>query len=275
MKTPIFRFAPSPNGELHLGHAYSALINQREAERLGGVVLVRIEDIDQGRSRKKFIDQIFCDLEWLGLSWPEPVRFQSRHFADYARALVRLEAEGLLYPCFCNRGQIKENATSFDPDGTPLYPGSCKAMTASERDERLARGEAFAMRLDMDAAVKQAGSGLEFIEQGKTIMANPQKWGDVVLRRKDTPTSYHLSVVVDDGLQNVSHIVRGSDLYEATHLHRLLQHLLDLPVPQYHHHRLIGDDDGRKLSKRFKDRSLKAIRASGMTAQEVRHELGL
>lgn len=287
--TAVLRFAPSPNGQLHLGHALSALVGHDMAARLGGRFLVRIEDIDVARCRPAFIDAAQADLAWLGLRWEQPVLRQSEHFATYAAAAVRLDDMGLLYPCFATRTEIEAAAAAsdsvFDPDGAPLYPGLHKQMPAGEVARRKAAGEPFALRIDMDKALKLvaaklAGRPLTFIElddlgQPKTIEARAERWGDAVIVRKDTPTSYHLAVVVDDARQAITHVTRGRDLYAATDLHRLLQILLDLPAPLYHHHGLITDAAGRKLSKSARDTSIRALREAGVTADEVRRRVGL
>jgi glutamyl-Q tRNA(Asp) synthetase len=285
MPTPVFRFAPSPNGELHLGHALSALVGYKRA--CGGRFLVRIEDIDIGRSRERFVAGIFEDLAWLGLSWEEPVVFQSQRMAAYGEVAARLRAMGLLYPCFATRAEIEAASADgpLDPDGAPLYPGLYKGRDPAEIARRTAAGEPFALRLDMDAAVataaiKPPGVPLGFTELDEdgarqTITARPERWGDAVIVRKDTPTSYHLAVVVDDAWQGVTHVTRGRDLFAATDLHRLLQVLLDLPAPLYHHHRLITDAAGRKLAKSARDTSLKSLRESGATPADVRRLVGL
>ncbi len=279
---PTFRFAPSPNGPLHLGHAYSALLTWRLAERLGGRVLLRIEDIDKARTREAFVEQIYADLAWLGLDWPRPVRRQSQHLADYARAARRLEELGVLYRCYASRGEIARAVAAAsggkgpqaprDPDGAPLYPGRGRVLSAEEEARRRAAGAAFALRLDMAEALRVARErasqplGFEsFDEDGAVsfVRARPERWGDVVVVRKDVPTSYHLSVVVDDALQGVSHVTRGRDLLAATDVHCLLQVLLGLPTPRYHHHRLIRDDQGQKLSKSKGAQSLAALRKVG------------
>jgi glutamyl-Q tRNA(Asp) synthetase len=274
MPQPVFRFAPSPNGELHLGHAYSALFTERAARTVGGLFLLRIEDIDWTRCRPEFANRIFEDLAWLGLRWPEPVRFQSRHLDDYAAALNRLRGEGLLYPCFCSRKDIASAAGAFDPDGNALYTGACRKLSAGEVDERIAKGVPFSLRLAMDKACRKASTLLFVDEETGEVAADPYRWGDVVLARKDIGTSYHLSVVVDDAIQSVTHVTRGRDLYEATHIHRLLQALLGLPTPHYHHHALVTTSLGRKLAKSFSDPSLRMLRNSGVTAAEVRQRLG-
>lgn len=286
---PVFRFAPSPNGHLHLGHALSALLNFEMARRAGGTFLLRIEDIDVTRCRKEFEDAIVEDLAWLGLRWPEPVRRQSQHFADYGRALARLESDGLVYPSFDSRAGIARRVAELDaqgswprdPDGAPLYPGSARAVAPMERERLLRSGAPYALRLDLAAAVPRAGP-LTWEETGAgphgeagRVTAEPQMWGDVVLARKETPTSYHLSVVVDDALQGVTHVVRGEDLFFATSVHRMLQALLGLPEPVYHHHRLFRDANGRKLAKSTGATALRALRRDGLTPAEVRRLVGL
>lgn len=281
---PVLRFAPSPNGYLHLGHAYSALMNEKIAREMGGVLLLRIEDIDLGRSRPEFEAAIFEDLAWLGIEWRPPIRRQSEHFADYELALERLSAQGLVYPCFCSRAEIVvATADRFawprDPDGAPFYPGTCKHLSDQDRARRIASGRHAAMRLDMSAALAQGQRQLGWCEhyegtEGRDVNAEPSLWGDAVIGRKDVPTSYHLAVVVDDALQGVTDVVRGMDLFNATSLHRLLQNLLDLPQPRYHHHRLVEDEAGRKLSKSEASTALRELRASGMSAADVRARLG-
>jgi len=273
----VFRFAPSPNGFLHSGHAYSALLNDRLARACGGRLLLRIEDIDTGRARPAFEQAIYEDLAWLGLEWEKPVRRQSEHFDAYARALERLDAMGLLYACDCRRSDITHIAQAHadwphDPDGSPHYPGICRLKPRRPAREILATG-GVALRLDMRKAVEQAGQGLTWREDDATVIADPLRWGDVVLARKDTPASYHIAVVVDDALQGVTDVVRGRDLYYATSLHRLLQALLDLPAPTYRHHDLLLDETGEKLSKSRASMTLRALRAEGVTAQEIRRRL--
>ncbi len=276
MSTPVFRFAPSPNGRLHLGHAASALLNARLAAETDGRFLLRIEDIDITRCRPEFETAIVEDLGWLGLAWEQPVMRQSTRFACYGEALAELEARGLLYPCFCSRKEIARDSAALgrDPDGAPLYSGRCRALPAEEAAARMGAGEPFAMRLRMAEAERMAGplSWHEGPPAGPhvTIDARPSLWGDVVLRRKEFPASYHLAVVVDDAAQGVTHVVRGRDLFEATAVHRLLQSLLGLPEPRYHHHALIRDAEGAKLSKSLGSRSLADLRAEGMTAEAVR-----
>jgi glutamyl-Q tRNA(Asp) synthetase len=284
MSRPTLRFAPSPNGYLHLGHAYSALVNQAMAEDLGGALRLRIEDIDPERSRAHFETAIREDLAWLGLRWEEPVRRQSEHIGVHAGALARLQAEGLVYPCFCTRGEVRSALAAkgegwpADPDGTPLYPHLCKGLGHHERDRLVAIGAPHAWRLDMDAALARVPP-LGWTEigddgQSSAIRASPAAWGDAVLARRDVPTSYHLSVVMDDAAEGVTHVVRGRDLFYATALHRLLQALLGLPAPLYRHHRLIRDEAGRKLSKSAGSPSLRDLRESGATPGAIRGQLG-
>jgi glutamyl-Q tRNA(Asp) synthetase len=289
MSGPVFRFAPSPNGHLHLGHALSALLNVDMARRAGGTLLLRIEDIDATRCRPDFEQAIYDDLAWLGVAWEEPVRRQSEHFADYRDALARLDAQGLVYASFESRAQIatlvaereRDGAWPRDPDGAPLYPGSATATSGAERVRRIEAGEPYALRLDMAAALARAGP-LSWTEAGpatggerEVVPTDAAAWGDVVLARKETPTSYHLSVVVDDALQAITHVVRGSDLLRATSVHRLLQALLDLPVPVYHHHRLVLDGAGSKLSKSTRATGLRELRQGGTTPAEIRRMVGL
>ncbi|MGE0231984.1 MAG: tRNA glutamyl-Q(34) synthetase GluQRS [Flavobacteriaceae bacterium] len=281
MTQPVFRFAPSPNGELHCGHALSALLNHRAAQRSGGRFLLRIEDIDIGRAREEYVRGIFDDLTWLGLTWERPVRRQSEHIDDYGAAADRLAGMGLIYPCFCTRQEISRKAAGTDPDGAPLYPGTCRRLGEAERRARIEAGTPFARRLDMAAALSRIGGPVSFREGGfgdaprKTVAADPARWGDVVIARKDVPTSYHLSVVVDDALQGVTHIIRGMDLYAATEVHRVLQILLDLPEPLYSHHRLIVDETGHKLAKSRASPSLRQLRDGGATPAEIAELVGL
>jgi len=289
MYTRILRFAPSPNGHLHLGHAYSALLNYDMARELGGRLLLRIEDIDKPRCRPEYEAAIYEDLEWLGISWQQPVRRQSEHLADHQSALAKLEALGLVYPSFESRSELaalvaerdRQGHWPRDPDGVPLYSGRARKMALAERARRREAGEPYALRLAIDAAVARAGV-LSWTETGAgpqgqagTVTAVPQRWGDVVVARKELPTSYHLAAVVDDALQGVSDVVRGQDLFWATGIHRLLQALLGLPEPTYHHHSLILDADGRKLSKSTQAQSLRELRAAGSTARDVRRMVGL
>lgn len=279
--SPVFRFAPSPNGRLHLGHAYSALLTWRAAAALGGTALLRIEDIDTERSKPEFVAAIYEDLHWLGLEWPEPVVMQSERFDIYADAGNQLRDSGLLYPCFCARSDIAAAATGTDPDGAPLYPGTCRHLHRGEQIERLQRGDSVQFRLDSEKAIERAGM-LTFTVLGPLVTDRPQirharpgRWGDVVLQRKGTPTSYHLSVVVDDAAQGITHVTRGRDMEAATDIHVLLQMLLGLPSPIYHFHRLILDDEGKKLAKTRGSESLADLRARGWTAQDVRAALSI
>jgi glutamyl-Q tRNA(Asp) synthetase len=283
---PVFRFAPSPNGELHLGHALSALIGFERARAMAGRFLVRIEDIDAGRTRSQFVAHIFEDLRWLGLTWAEPVVRQSERMAAYAATAGRLKAMGLLYPCFASRAEILAAAPAgIDPDGAPLYPGLYRTAPATEVARRQASGEPFALRLDMARAlaaakVKLGDRCLTFREgddQGgaQRIAAHPERWGDAVIVRKDVATSYHLAVVADDAWQGVTHVTRGRDLFAATDLQRLLQLLLDLPEPAYQHHRLLLDANGRKLAKSAGATPLRELRRRGLTAADVRRLVGV
>lgn len=280
---PVLRFAPSPNGRLHLGHAYSALLNADLAARMGGVCRLRIEDIDPARSKPDFVDGIVTDLAWLGLTYPEPVRHQSRHMAAYRTALDGLIASGLAYPCFCSRGQIRARVASGgdglrDPDGVPLYPGTCRHLDPAAAADRIASGDPHTWRLDMAAAMDRAGPThgyVAFDEAGShRVAADPARWGDAVIARRDVPTSYHLAVVHDDAAEGITHVVRGRDLEAATDLHVLLQALLGLPVPRYRHHALLLDTGGEKLAKSRGSRSLADLRQAGATPEAVRARLG-
>lgn len=274
---PVTRFAPSPTGFLHIGHAYAALF-AAGASGPDGAFLLRIEDIDSTRCRPAFEAAIFEDLAWLGLAWPQPVRRQSEHFAEYRAALDRLDHDGLLYPCFCTRADIQREiaaaaAAPHGPDG-PVYPGTCRKLSDAEQRERKAAGTPYALRLRMDLACTSAGP-LSWHDDGHgEIAAAPEKFGDLVLGRKETPASYHLACTLDDALQGVTLVTRGEDLLEATHVHRLLQALLDLPAPRYRHHRLLTDASGRKFSKRDQAPTLRALRESGKSADDVRAMLG-
>ncbi|WP_375452447.1 tRNA glutamyl-Q(34) synthetase GluQRS [uncultured Devosia sp.] len=277
---PILRFAPSPNGLLHLGHAYSALWTWQAASELRGTALLRIEDIDPARCKPEFADAILADLGWLGLRWPEPVWRQSEHLPTYAQAADRLGDMGLLYPCFCSRTRIAADATGTDPDDAPLYARTCRHLPPAEIAERLGRGDRAQYRLDLVRAIAMTGP-LSFTQIGPTLRdrpqiryARPERWGDVVLQRKDTPTSYHLSVVVDDAAQGVTHVTRGRDMQASTDIHVLLQFLLGLPSPIYAFHRLVLGEDGKKLSKSQGSPSLQDLRNAGRTPQDIRHELG-
>ncbi len=319
MPPPVFRFAPSPNGYLHLGHALSALLNAERAKAAAGRLLLRIEDIDEARCRPEYEAAIYEDLTWLGIAWERPVRRQSEHYAGYRAALARLDAMGLTYRAYETRSEIGRAAAAYDPDGAPLYPGRPNAIiSADERRRRSDAGEPFALRLDMAAALYFLTSPLER-EGGKQyalaqtstplpipppqggrekfaaralnlswseggagpngetgiVQANPQAWGDVILARKETPTSYHLAVVVDDAAQGVTDVVRGRDLFPATSVHRLLQALLGLPAPRYHHHRLILDAEGAKLSKSTLATGLRELRGRGATVADIRRAVGL
>jgi len=287
--TFVTRFAPSPNGDLHLGHALSAMTGFELAAREHGRFLLRIEDIDIQRTREEHVAHIFEDLRWLGLTWEEPVLRQSTRFNAYRAAARTLLDRGLLYPCFATRSEIDAavaiNPTGSDPDGAPLYPGLGKNLAPAEIGRRRAIGEPSCLRLHMERALQaaytlQRGAPLTFREWNAEpgtppdiIAADPARWGDAIIVRKDTPASYHLAVVLDDALQGVSHVVRGRDLYAATDLHRLLQVLLGLPEPFYHHHRLLLDSDGRKLSKSLRHTSLRTLRAAGATPAAVRESL--
>jgi len=324
---PTFRFAPSPNGELHLGHAYSALLNFEAARRHGGRFLLRIEDIDRTRSRPELVAGVFDVLGWLGLTWEQPVRLQSEHFSDYRAAADRLQAAGLLYPCFASRAEIEaavSGSDRTDPDGAALYPGIWRDADPALVAARTATGEPFAMRLHMERAaggwrqLRRGETCLALLQHGNpsegetslaatplaagqnhlasapldvdltylrfdaedlskshTIVCHPRRWGDCIIMRKETPTSYHLSVVVDDALQGVTHVIRGQDLEPSTDVHVLLQALLSLPTPAYHHHRLIIGPDGEKLSKRLASTSLSQLRAEGAIPADIRRLVGL
>jgi glutamyl-Q tRNA(Asp) synthetase len=289
MPPPVFRFAPSPNGYLHLGHAFSALLNFDLADRTGGRFLLRIEDIDAARCKPEFETAIYEDLAWLGITWEIPVRRQSEHLSQYRDAVDRLSAQGLVYPSFESRAEIarlvalQEAAAPWrrDPDGTALYPGAAKLLSADERARLLKSGAPYALRLDTAAAGARAGH-LSWIEHGAgpegetgTVAARPEAWGDVVLARRETPTSYHLSVVMDDAWQDVTEVVRGEDLFWSTSVHRLLQQLLGLPQPAYRHHRLVRDGEGRKLSKSTMATGLRELRAAGATPADIRRLVGL
>ena len=284
-RAPILRFAPSPNGTLHLGHAYSALLNARMARETGGTLLLRMEDIDRERCRPDYVAAIEEDLRWLGLEWSLPVRVQSAHLPTYSAVLDGLARRGLVYPCFCTRGTIQAVIAGrpgwpADPDGAPLYPGTCKAMAPAERAWRLASGQAPSFRLDMDRALALEAEPLDWLECGEAgdrprhVLATPAAWGDALIGRRDVPTSYHLAVVTDDAAQGVTDVVRGQDLFRATGLHRLLQRLVGVEAPRYHHHRLILDETGRKLSKSRQAPSLRALRLAGQDPAAVRRRLG-
>ncbi len=277
-QTTVTRFAPSPTGLLHLGHAFAALFAFQAARDAGGRFLLRIEDIDQGRCRPEFEAAIYEDLAWLGLEWEEPVRRQSECMADYEAALDRLNRLGVLYPCFCTRKDIQTEIDAaggapHGPDG-PIYPGTCKALSNEKRQTRAERGDRFALRLDMEQALKEVGAlTWNDLDRGETT-ADARIFGDVVLARKDTPTSYHLSVTIDDHLQDVTLVTRGEDLFPATHVHRVLQALLGLDTPAYRHHGLLSAPDGRRLAKRDKAQTLRSLREAGLSAAEVRKMAG-
>lgn len=291
MSRPVFRFAPSPNGRLHLGHALSALLNFERAQAAGGRFLLRFEDIDTERCRPEYEVAIREDLAWLGIVFEEPVRRQSEHFDAYREALTALGARGLLIRSHATRREIAAAAAAaaavgdpwpLDPDGVPLFPGDAALLPPEEVARRAAAGEPSATRLAMTTALAAEGGSLAWTETGEgpagetgTVAARPEAFGDVVLARKETPTSYHLSVVVDDALQGVTHVVRGRDLFAATAVHRLLQVLLGLPAPVYHHHRLVLGPDGRKLAKSNRDTSLSELRAGGATPADIRRMVGL
>ncbi|MBT4690670.1 MAG: tRNA glutamyl-Q(34) synthetase GluQRS [Rhodospirillaceae bacterium] len=280
--SPIFRFAPSPTGALHLGNGFSALYSFAAAQATqaaGGRFLLRVEDIDQGRCRPEYEAAMLADLAWLGLVWETPVRRQSEHMADYAAALATLDDAGLIYPCFCTRKQIAREIAAapsapHGPDGA-RYPGTCRNLSKSARKDKIAAGTPYALRLDSAAAAARVAANLTWHDRGKGIQTcRPTAHGDVVLARKDTPTSYHLAVTVDDALQGVSCVTRGMDLFAASHVHRLLQALLDLPTPEYDHHRLLLDDEGSRLAKRQGSISLADMRAAGTDPVALRRDLG-
>jgi glutamyl-Q tRNA(Asp) synthetase len=287
---PTFRFAPSPNGLLHLGHAYSACLNFDLARQSGGRFLLRIEDIDGTRCRPEYEAAIFEDLAWLGIEWDLPVMRQSERLAAYRAGLAQLDAQGLLYPSFESRAELarlvaereRHGPWPRDPDGAPLYPGTARTMDASGPTQRITSGAPYAQRIDLAAALAQLPDALTFSETGRgpkdehgDIVTVPAAWGDVVLARKDVPTSYHLAVVIDDAAQGVTAVVRGQDLFAATSIHRLLQALLGLPTPAYHHHRLIVDAEGRKLAKSTRSTALRELRAAGATPADIRRMIGL
>jgi len=284
---PTLRFAPSPTGRLHLGHALSAFINQDMAKRLGGRLLIRIEDTDTTRCRPEHAAAILADLAWLGIRSDGPILYQSEHLAVYGAAIDRLASMGLLYPCFATRQQIQAASApgKLDPDGAPIYPGLHRGLPPAEVVRLKAAGTPFALRLDMARAIERAshalaGRPLVYTELDHNlaphrVLADPARWGDIVLQRKETSASYHLAVVVDDARQTITHVVRGADLEAATDIHRLLQVLLSLPEPLYHHHRLIVDGAGRKLSKRDGDTSLASMRMRGLAPSDIRRMAGL
>jgi len=270
----VTRFAPSPTGHLHLGHAYSALFAKSQGTRF----LVRMEDIDTGRCRPEFGAAILDDLAWLGLAWETPVRRQSAHMDDYASALNSLAARDLLYPCFCTRKDIQAEISAagnapHGPDGL-IYPGICRNLSSAERNERLATGAPHALRLKMDKAIAATATLTWHDAEAGLQQARPEIFGDVVLARKDTPTSYHLAVTVDDHLQGVTIVTRGQDLFEASHVHRLLQALLGYGAPAYNHHKLLTNAQGKRFAKRDKAQTLQSLRAAGHTPADVRAMVG-
>lgn len=274
MRPQVTRFAPSPTGRLHLGHAFSALVAWEFAQRSGGRFLLRIEDIDRTRCRPEFVEGIYEDLAWLGLSWETPVRIQSQHAADTAEALERLQAMGLLYPCFCTRKDIlrEVEAAPSAPHETEgaIYPGTCRRRPMHEITRLLKTGASHSLRLDLAKALAITGP-LSWVELGRgRLSADPRIHGDVVLARKDVASSYHLAVTVDDALQGVSLVSRGEDLFSATAIHRVLQALLGLPAPAYHHHPLLRDSTGKRYSKRDQSQTLQALREAGVSPEEVR-----
>lgn len=271
----VTRFAPSPTGYLHLGHAFSALFAWRRARAAGGRFLLRLEDIDPGRCRPDYAAAIVEDLTWLGLNWDGEVRAQSQHFAAYAAVLSALRARGLVYPCFCSRADIAREiaasaAAPHAPDGSPVYPGTCRAVPPAEAAGRIKAGEPHAMRLDMRAALAAAGSTPTFVEEpGRIVRCDPGRFGDVVLGRRDAPASYHLCVTHDDALQGVTLVTRGRDLFDATDVHRLIQTLMGWPAPRYAHHRLLTDPSGRRLAKRDRAATLRDLRAAGAAPSDA------
>ena len=275
----ISRFAPTPNGRLHLGHAYSALRNARFARDTGGVSLLRFEDVDPTRCKREFEQAILEDMAWLGVDFAGAPRRQSEHLDDYAAALAELRRRELVYPCFCTRGEIIRTTGARDPDGAPLHRGGCIAVSARETSQRLAAGKPAASRLSMARALSLAPARLFWREFGEgdqeaRVEAAPEAWGDVVLSGKDRPASYHLAVVVDDARQGVTDVIRGRDLFPSTSVHRLLQELLGFEPARYRHHRLVLDATGVKMSKSASSRALASLREAGLTAGEVRAALG-
>lgn len=294
MSQPIFRFAPSPNGRLHLGHAYSALLNQQMAKQNHGRLLLRVEDTDLLRCTPVLEQRMLEDLVWLGIKWDEPPRRQSDHLATYYETVETLQDANLVYPAFMSRSQVRaiiarheENGNPWprDPDGVPHYPGDDRNLDLAERRQAIANNEPYALRLNMEAALKFIGNKIFWDETGTgpnketgqetgAILANPKAWGDIVLSRKDAPASYHLASVVDDAIQGVTHVVRGRDLFWSTSVHRLLQELLGYTAPVYFHHELILDDDGRKLSKSRNDTAIAQLRTTGATLEDIKKMIG-
>lgn len=287
MTVPVFRFAPSPNGHLHLGHAYSALLNQQMAHAASGRLLLRMEDIDRERCTPDLEQMMLEDLQWIGFEWEQPVRRQSEHFGVYQEALDSLINMDLVYPAFLSRSDIKREIERIagdkdnwprDPDGALLYPPTDRQLSTRERVHRISEGGPFSWRLNMDLALEHIGEPLfwsELAPEEHAVETAPRAWGDVIIARKDMPTSYHLSVIIDDALQGITHVVRGKDLFHATSVHRLLQRIFDIEPPVYHHHALILDHDGEKLSKSRKDTSLRSLRQEGVTREEIRAMVGL
>ena len=276
-ETVTTRFAPSPTGYLHLGHLYSALMAEQAARQASGRLLLRIEDIDRGRCRLHFEEALVADLDWLGFRWDGPIWRQSERFDAYAEALARLDGQGLLYPCFCTRREIQAEVAASDgapqgPDG-PLYPGTCRSLEVAERADRIAAGESHALRLDSREAARQAGPLSWHDDRAGRQTVDPGSFGDVILARKDVPTSYHLAVTVDDAAQEVTLVTRGMDLFASTPIHRLLQALLELPEPAYRHHDLLVDSFGKRLAKRDDARSLREMRAAGATPEGLRQQV--
>jgi glutamyl-Q tRNA(Asp) synthetase len=281
----VTRFAPSPTGYLHLGHAFAAITAYDTAKRQGGRFLLRIEDIDMSRCRLEFEQAIYEDLAWLELRWEQPVLRQSERFTAYRATLAQLQSQGLLYPCFCTRAEIaaeiaRSTEAPHGPEGAP-YPGTCRKLSGSDLKERVESGTPYALRLNVQKAAELAGA-LQFEEHGSgrngehgTIAVNPLLFGDIVLARKDAPASYHLAAVVDDAFQGVTLVTRGNDLFAATYVQRLLQNLLDLPMPAYAHHQLLLDEQGRKFSKRNRGVTLRDLRANGVMPEKVRMQIGL
>jgi len=279
----VTRFAPSPTGYLHLGHVYAALFAEALAREAGGRFLVRIEDIDSGRCRPEFEDKIYEDLRWLGLEWETPVRRQSEHLTEYAKALQRLTRMGVVYPCFCTRKEIEAEIEQAGraPHGPlgAVYPGTCRLLTISERRQRFADRTPYALRIDayraMAIAERDNGGPMHWTDrEAGVVVCDPSALGDMVVARKDTPTSYHLAVTLDDHLQGITLVTRGRDLYAATHVHRLLQALLGLNVPEYYHHDLLEGEDGTRLAKRDVNMTIQALRESGKKPEEIREMAG-
>jgi glutamyl-Q tRNA(Asp) synthetase len=280
---PVFRFAPTPNGRLHLGHAYSALMNERAAQRFGGRLLLRMEDLDRSRCKLEHEEGALEDLGWLGVAFDGPLRRQNQHVADYANAYRALGGLGALYPCFCAKSEVEKawraDGGRLDPDGQPLYPGTCRALNPAERAMRAASRRPPTLRLDMGRALALTPVDLSFSEFGegdeeRIERANPAAWGDVALKRRGAAATYHVAVVVDDRLQGITDVVRGRDLYAATSLHRLLQHLLAINPPRYRHHRLVLDAKGEKMSKSAAATPLAQLRSQGISPTEIRAALG-